>query len=95
MNFIGSICLTDIPKELIKTGKNGKKYLNIWINEYQNKPQNSDYTHYIKVRPTKDQYELAKNGPYYLGNIQPVDGEAPKRTEKPAAQNEEADDLPF
>ena len=31
MNYYGSICLTDIPKEVIKTGKNGKKYLNISI----------------------------------------------------------------
>lgn len=32
-NYYGSICLTDIPKELIKTASNGKKYLNIDIYE--------------------------------------------------------------
>ena len=31
--FYGSLCLTDIPKELITVGKNGKKYLNIEIGE--------------------------------------------------------------
>lgn len=28
-----SICVTDIPKEWIKEGKNGKKYLNINIDQ--------------------------------------------------------------
>ena len=31
MNYYGSICLSDIPKEVIKEGKNGKKYLNITV----------------------------------------------------------------
>jgi hypothetical protein len=32
-----SICLTDIPAEHIRIGKNGKKYLNIDINIYDKK----------------------------------------------------------
>lgn len=32
-----SICLTDIPPEHIRIGKNGKKYLNIDINVYEKK----------------------------------------------------------
>lgn len=44
----GSICLSDIPKDKIQTGKNGKKYLNICISELQNVSAYGD-THTIYV----------------------------------------------
>ncbi len=33
----GSICVTDIPKDKLKEGKNGKKYLTVkvWVNDKQ------------------------------------------------------------
>ena len=31
--LIGSICLSDVPKEAIKTAKNGKEYLNLAVFE--------------------------------------------------------------
>ena len=44
-----SICLSDIPKELIHTADNGKKYLNFQITERQNKGQYGE-THSIALR---------------------------------------------
>lgn len=44
----GSLCLTDIPKELITTGKNGKKYLNIVVNKRREVSQ-FGMTHYVKA----------------------------------------------
>lgn len=44
----GSICLSDIPKDKIQIGKNGKKYLNICISELQNVSAYGD-THTIYV----------------------------------------------
>ena len=44
----GSICLSDIPKDKIQTGKNGKKYLNICISELQNvSPYGDTHTIYV------------------------------------------------
>lgn len=47
-NLYGSLCLTDIPKELITTGKNGKKYLNIVVNKRREVSQ-FGMTHYVKA----------------------------------------------
>ena len=52
-NFYGSICLTDIPKSLITTGRNGKKYLNVVVNERREVGQYGQ-THYIKAYARKD-----------------------------------------
>lgn len=47
-NLFGSICISDIPKRLITTGKNGKEYLNIDIRERKS-PDAYGHTHFIKV----------------------------------------------
>lgn len=63
-NFVGSICLSDIPKEFIKTGKNGKKYLDIFIGERQAPSQYGD-THFIKVSIPRDQKQVGVD--YFIG----------------------------
>ena len=101
-NFYGSICLSDIPKELIFEAKNGKKYLNIDVYERREVGQYGD-THNIKISIQKDKREEGKN--YYIGNLKPskFDNEqaavnpqssgipAPRFNEQPAMD----DGLPF
>lgn len=67
-NLYGSICLTDIPKELITVGKNGKKYLNVVINARREVSQYG-HTHYIKAYCKK---ELQRSGVnYFIGDLKP------------------------
>ena len=67
-NFYGSICLTDIPKELITTGKNGKKYLSIVVNE-RREPGRFGHTHYIKAYAGKD--SRIDSSALYIGELKP------------------------
>lgn len=66
--FYGSICLSDIPKELISTGKNGKKYLNIEIGE-RRQPSQYGATHYVKASVKQEQKQEGVN--YYIGDLKP------------------------
>ncbi len=85
MTLTGSICLTDIPKDMItKSEKNGKKYLNIMVCERQEVSQFGQ-THNIRLAAKKDDKVV------YIGNMKPYEQQA-----QPAPQTqEEDDDLPF
>lgn len=61
-----SLCLSDIPKEAIKVGNNGKKYLSIVIAEGR-EPDAYGNTHYITISQTKEQRD-AKEKKTYIGN---------------------------
>lgn len=67
-SLYGSICLSDIPKELITTGKNGKKYLNVCVDK---RKQVSQYgaTHYIKAYAKKGTIDPNTN--LYIGDLKP------------------------
>lgn len=94
-----SLCLSDIPKEAIKVGNNGKKYLSIVIAEGR-EPDAYGNTHYITLSQTKEQRD-AKEKKIYLGNgkayipqpITPVTAE--DVANMPSVSEEEASDLPF
>lgn len=95
--IIASLCLSDIPKEAIKVGNNGKKYLSIVIAEGR-EPDAYDNTHYITISQTKEQRD-AKEKKVYIGN-----GKAyrPQATAPVTAEDvanmpsaESTDDLPF
>ena len=98
-SFYGSICLSDIPKELITTAKNGKKYLRVVINRRRAVGQYG-HTHYIKAYAKKDTVNPDKN--LYIGELKPSernnDGQqngghtAPVN---PMPDNRTQDDLPF
>lgn len=95
-NLYGSLCLTDIPKELITTGKNGKKYLNIVVNKRREVSQ-FGMTHYVKAHCKKEQQREGVN--YYIGELKPSSyqnnnaaGQA--TSSAPGGENKE-DDLPF
>lgn len=101
--FTGSICLTDIPKELITKGKNGKEYLNIAV--FANKDGANQYgnTHYMTCAPKKEERVEGVN--YIIGNLKerggesanPVDNINAPKGEKTAPQQASGsdDDLPF
>lgn len=62
----GSICLSDIPKDKIKIGKNGKKYLNICISELQNvSPYGDTHTIYVSQSAMDRQAKAPKT---YIGH---------------------------
>lgn len=102
--FYGSICLTDIPRELISTGKNGKKYLYIEIGE-RRQPSQFGATHYVKASVKQEQKRDGVN--YYIGDLKPSrfdNGGQPTQqtvTAAPAGQAQafntpdENGDLPF
>lgn len=68
MNLIGSICLSDIPKEFVTVGKNGKKYLKVYIGQRR---QTSQYghTHFIKVYVPSDRREEGVE--HFIGEAKP------------------------
>lgn len=75
-NYYGSICLSDIPKELITTAKNGKKYLNVVVNQRREIGQYG-HTHYIKAYAKKGTVAPGTN--LYIGELKPSefqDGQA-------------------
>lgn len=66
-NLFGSICLSDIPKELIKESeKNGKKYLSVVV-AARRSPSKYGYTHYIKVYAKKG--EIPEGVNLYIGEL--------------------------
>jgi hypothetical protein len=55
MDLIGiSICLTDIPKGMIKQAKNGKKYINLCLSERKKAGEYGE-THTLFVSQTKEE----------------------------------------
>lgn len=91
----GSICLSDILKEKIKVGKDGRKYLNICIAE-RREPDMYGNTHTIYVSQTKEERD-AKTEKCYIGSgkqYNPQPAASPEQVDQmPVA--EEVDDLPF
>lgn len=65
--YNGSICLSDIPKNKINEGKNGKKYLNVtlWVND---NPDQYGNIGSVQVSQTKEQRE-AQEKKVYIGNF--------------------------
>ncbi|NDV68562.1 hypothetical protein [Dysgonomonas sp. 25] len=86
----GSICLTDIPKELIrKSEKNGKQYLNIGISQLKEKGKYGD-THAVIVNVPKEQRQ-PNDRTIYIGNLKTWDGTSSSQQ----GTTQEEDDLPF
>lgn len=93
--LIGSICISDIPKELFKKADNGKVYLNIAVAERQSESAYGD-THNIIASKPKDQRAEGEK-PIYCGNLKRWN-EQPKQPSAEDIQNASVaddDDLPF
>ena len=52
--IVTSICLSDIPEDKITTSSNGKKYVNIVVDQRKEKDQ-YDNTHTAYMSQTKDE----------------------------------------
>jgi hypothetical protein len=93
-SLYGSICLSDIPKELITTGKNGKKYLNVCVDK---RKQVSQYgaTHYIKAYAKKGTIDPNTN--LYIGDLKPSQTTtyAAPAVQAPMMPPPAAEELPF
>lgn len=89
--ILGSICLSDIPKEKIKASANGKKYLNICIAK-RREPDNYDNTHTIYVSQTKEERET-KAPKSYIGSGRLYDPQPEVNTPEEVDQMPPADDL--
>lgn len=97
------ICLSDIPKERIKTASNGKKYLKAIINP-RKETDRDGYDHYIAAFIPKEERE-EDDRPLFIGRAQekmPHTGGSDFRREArqneppaPAAARKEEEDLPF
>ena len=61
-----SICLSDIPEDKITTSSNGKKYVNIIVDQRKEKDQ-YDNTHTVYMSQSKDERQ-AKVPKKYVGN---------------------------
>ncbi len=87
------ICLTDVPKELITEGKNGKKYLKLVLNKRKSEGKFGE-THTLQLSQTKEQRE-AKAAPVYVGGGKEY--QFSKSTENAVKQPafEDNRDLPF
>jgi hypothetical protein len=64
--IVTSICLSDIPEDKITTSSNGKKYVNIVIDQRKEKDQ-YDNTHSAYISQTKDERQ-SKVPKKYVGN---------------------------
>lgn len=74
--IIIDICLSEVPKELITEGKNGKKYLKLVLNERKSEGKYGE-THTLQLSQTKEA-RLAGVKPTYVGS-----GKAYKFEQKP------------
>ena len=99
-----NVCLSDIPKENIIMGNNGKEYVNLVLDERREVGRFGD-THSICLTQTKEMRE-AKEGKVYVGSgkeftFQKREEQAPTPTVQQPKQAEssdafsDTDDLPF
>lgn len=58
-----NICLSDVPQDAVKTGKNGKKYLNLTVGERRNGADQFGNTHSIWVNDYKPEGGAPKAAP--------------------------------
>lgn len=96
--LIGSICLSDIPKEVIKAVecKDGqtRKYLNVAIIE-RNEVSKFGHTHFISCSPKQEERKEGVN--YIIGDVKPLERKdlTPTPEEIDNAPVADPDDLPF
>lgn len=98
MMLYGSICLSEIPRELIKKikCKDGKErcFLNVSVIERKEKGQFGD-THFISCAPKKDERKEGVN--YICGDLKTYEPQpnTPTKEQMASAPIAGADDLPF
>ena len=93
-NLYLDICLSDIPKERMKTARNGKVYLKAIIKPRREMDKDG-YDHYIAAFVPKEEREQGA-GPEFIGRAQEkhYDDDQPVRP-APAPSGNPINDLPF
>ncbi|MBR8753908.1 hypothetical protein [Bacteroides pyogenes] len=91
-NLYGSLCVSDIPKELFKKAENGKIYLNIAVIERKEVSQ-FGHTHFISCAPKQEERKEGVN--YFCGDMKTFAPKAPTPEQVEQAPSAEIDDLPF
>lgn len=86
------ICLSDIPKDRIKTANNGKKYLKAFVNP-RKAPDQDGFDCYIAV--SVPLAERTEEGPTFIGRAQYNHGQQQAAAPAPAVQDDPDNDLPF
>jgi len=90
--IVASICVDDIPKDLIKKSEsNGKRYFSIVIDERKEADKFGN-THSVAMNQTKEQRE-AKEAKVYVGNGKEY--LFTKKETKPADYEQLPDEDPF
>jgi len=94
-----ALCLSDIPKDRIKAGANGKKYINLILSERKSVSERGE-THTLSISKSKEERE-AKAATIYVGGgteykPAPTLAPTPEQIEAmPPYIPEEDNDLPF
>ena len=88
-----SICLSDLPKEKITVGSNGKKYINLVVDKRREADKYGN-THTVYVNQTKDE-RAAKRDKIYVGNGKEYLFNQQLSQQPQSVQPETGDDLPF
>lgn len=91
-NLYGSLCVSDIPKELFKKAENGKIYLNIAVIERKEVSQ-FGHTHFISCAPKQEERKEGVN--YFCGDMKTFAPKAPTPEQEEQAPPAPIDDLPF
>ena len=93
-----NICVSDLPKDKIIKGRNGKKYINLVLDERREVSQFGE-THTITLSQSKEEREAKAPKVFVGGGKEYVfeKREQPKAQPQPARQSggNEIDDLPF
>ena len=87
------ICLTDVPKELITEGKNGKKYLKLVLNERKSEGKFGE-THTLQLSQTKEARQAGVK-PTYVGSGKTYTFEQKAKTTADEPAKYDTNDLPF
>ena len=88
------ICLSDIPKERIVTAKNGKKYLNVTVDERRAVSKYGE-THTVYLSMSKEERDAKADKIYVGGGKEFVFDNNRKEESKPEAEDVNDDGLPF
>lgn len=93
-----NICVSDLPKDKIITGRNGKEYINLVLDERREVSQFGE-THTITLSQSKEEREAKATKVFVGGGKEYVfeKREQPKAQPQPARQagSSDVDDLPF
>lgn len=94
--LFGSLCLSDIPKELIRTVKlkdgSVKKYLSISVLERKSPSKYGD-THFVSCAPKKEEQKEGVN--YIFGDLKRWVDKRASTPVSPAQPLQDDEDLPF